>query len=351
MLAVAFTAAVSTFSSSSASIAAEPVPTLPAGWTMYAVDCEDQTGQLYTVDTITGEATAVGNPATNGNATAGQSCAAQGSYDPVSKLPYFLNWGFGGVPDYLATADVVTGAFTNVGTIIGNLPASDQWESAVTFDKAGTLFALNLSSKLATINLQTGAATEIASAPTLPSGFKKYAMAVNPRDDEIYGFVRNNQTDNGNTKLEIVTLSKTTGVMTRTGKFVDETSAGLNRTNANPSSMAVDANGIAWIRDDGSPNSGTGLIAVDLATGATWTATQGLFNATLYPGPPSPYSFYSMAIWLVPGTSPAPPAPPTPAENTLAKTGSVDAMFIPGAVLLVLFGGAVIALQRRTKPN
>ena len=351
-----FLATASAVVSPTASSAADPAPTLPVGWTMYAVDCEDQTGQLYTVDTTTGITTAVGDAATNGNFDAGQSCAAQGSYNPVTQMPYFLNWGCGGVPDYLASADVVSGKFTNVGTIIDDLPSGNQWESAVTFDAAGTLFALNKSNKLSTINLQTGAATEIASAPALPSGFRKYAMAVNPADGEIYGFVRNNQTDNGNTNLEIVTLSKTTGVMTRTGKYVDETSTGLNRTNANPSAMAVDSNGIAWVRDDGSPNSGTGLIAVDLATGATWTATEGLYNSTLYPDsfntPPSPYSFYSMSIWLVPGSSPeppAPPAPPTPAENTLAKTGSVDAMFIPGAVLLVLLGGAAIALRRRSR--
>lgn len=184
---------------------------------MYSIECDwhsldSTTGQLSTVNVATGVTTPVGNPATNGN-TNSSVCAHQGTFDATTNTSYFVDVNNGGGYS-LATANLVTGSFTNLDVNFGS-----SIQCGVTSDTAGTLYG-NLGRKLASVNASTGALTAIGTNATQ---FADCAVAVNPVDDQIYTFIRNSSN-----RLEIAVFNKTTGALSPTGRIVDESATGLN---------------------------------------------------------------------------------------------------------------------------
>ena len=262
-------------------------PSLPIGWTMYNVECnnghsiDSTTSQLSTVNVSTGVTTPIGNPATNGNSLI-SNCGLQGTYDIATKTSYFVNVDSRG-SYYVASVNTLTGAFTNGG--------NSSIQCAVTADASGTFFGAS-EGDLATVNPATGAVTSVGPNST---SFTDCAMAVNPVDDQIYTFSQDV------TGLRIMKFNKTTGALSFTGQNVNESAIGVTHV-VSPLAMAIDSNGIAWVLDDNLHDAsltGGGLIAIRLSSGETWKIAEQLTDTNRYTDYPSG-AFYTRSIWLVP---------------------------------------------------
>lgn len=272
------------FVSSLAASAAEK-PSLPNGWVLYAADCGSATGQVYSVDVLTGVATAIGEPGLNPNS----ECPNQGHYDSVTGNIYLPN-GFCEVTTYSVTCLTAT---VNVETgVITPLPgATSSPNCAITGDDEGNLFAFKdrgPNIEVYSVDPLTGDPSASPIANTVVSGtFNNCAFAFNPTDKKFYTLDWDNN--------EFVTLDPLTAVVTRTGKFID-TSKTVDTT-PNPYSLAFDSNGIAWLQDDLYPAYGLSYLAIDLATEETWLMFNPMVNEKLYPNGGA----YAFSFWLVPG--------------------------------------------------
>ncbi len=312
---------------------------------MYAIDCDyAQNGQLWQIDPVSGDATPIGTPVVTANVI---TCAGQGTYDAVTGTSYFIGWGD---DDTLASVDLTTGVSTD-GPILAYSGC------VVTAGNDGTLYEIDRSegSNLATIDPTTGVATIIGSSSMDTSGLTTCAIANNPVDDQLYTFRQ--VTIDSVTYYQIITIDKTTGQLAYV-RDVDVSALGYN---FRADSMAIDANGIAWIQDDGAPDSG--FTAVDLSTGEAWAMAPGTYDVghTIYPtadqitnSQNSEGNFYQMSIWIVPAATPEvePTVEPTvAAENAvLASTGVNDVqvgLFSGFAALAVIAGLGLVAARRR----
>lgn len=323
--------------------AVTPAPTLPEGAIMYAMDCDYVFGQLWQIDPVTGDATPVGTPVATANEI---TCAGQGTYDAVTGTSYIVGWGNA---DTLTVVDVTTGLHTDGPELVDN-------SCIVTAGNDGTLYELARTGgdylALATIDPLTG--TETVIGTDLGSSVRPCAVANNPVDDEIYAF-----RDNGDV-LEIGTIDKASGLF----EYVRDADLSAILRDVCVDSMAVDANGIAWIQDDCAPDSG--FTAVNLATGEAWAMADGNYDVghTIYPvasqitNSQNPEGqFYQMSIWIVPAAVPAvePTAEPTNAPTTapavLASTGTNETqigLFAGFAAFAVIAGLGLAAARRRT---
>lgn len=330
------------FSSTLLSLPAHAVnasqPSLPSDWTLYTISCTNNNElpvQLYSLNASNGVAAAIGDAATNGNATSAR-CLYQGTFDPVTKTSYFYGYPASSSDDgsFLASMDVSTGQATRKVQL-----TIDQ---AVTADSSGTLYSTITGSDylhgLVTINLATGEKTPVGSA-TLPNDLNTRALAVNPKDGKIYTFTRPGYTG----PLNIVTIDKSTGALTDSQKDVAFGGSGQPTQTPSPNAMAIDSNGIAWIVDLNISNDG-GLIAVDLSTGESWVVSANI----AFPNAPLG-GLTTQSLWLVGPDVPAPPAP-TPATPELASTGS-PLLLLPlwfGAGLVLAGAGLWLLPRRRT---
>lgn len=343
-LVLAILAGVTTLGIHAAS--ASDVPKLPAGWTMYAADCSEQEGQIYSIDSITGEATPIGAPGLN----LGTYCPTQAHYNQVTGIVYLPQGAGNSLPqdagDGTATVDVSSGVTT---ALPGNV---DRISNAIAGDQSGNMFTYNVASQdgnfaivLFSVDPVSGNLTEVARA-TVPSEFpstefSRNSFAFNPVNQKFYTILLNQGND------EFVTINPVTAEVTRTGVFIDESSTGINH-NTNPWSMMIDSNGVAWIADDMYPNraplSMQQLVTVDLTTGASRVVVEEITNETLYPEG----GFYSQSFWLIPGASDADSASTGGAqENTLANTGANTSQAAVGAAFALTLGLITLFARRR----
>jgi hypothetical protein len=315
---------------------------------MYAMDCDEAPGQLWQIDPVTGDATPVGTPVPTAN---NFTCAGQGTYDAVTGTSYFIGWGD---DDTLASVDLATGVSTDGPILADN-------DCVVTAGNDGTLYEIDRSegSNLATIDPTTGVATIIGSSSMDTVGLKSCAMANNPVDDQLYTFRQ--VTIDSVVVDQIITIDKTTGQLDYV-RDVDGSALGYSFC---AESMAIDANGIAWVQDDCAPD--YGFTAVNLSTGEAWAMAPGTYDVghTVYPtarqitnSQNAEGNFYQMSIWIVPAATPVvepttePTVEPTAAAApaVLASTGvnGVQVGLFSGfAALAVIAGLGLVAARRR----
>jgi len=311
-LAIVALAAACVIGSTAAAQAAQ-TRTLPTGETLYAVDCQNEVGQLVSTNVTDGTFTAIGT----GTPDSHISCAADSAYDPNSGFAYFTAWN--GAPNGFFKVDPATGVETYLGDVSGQIDSAD-------IDDVGTLlmgtdsrlFALvydnggeNL--HLGQLDITTGAYTEIAGVTvsgTQYSSRNVWGGSYNPADGKFY-FV--------NSQNELYSLDIATGAATLIGD--------------NPAStfwsIAFDSNGTIW---------STGNGTLDSATVAGWansgdteeTSTTTLDGSNWYSE--SNFVAYNVA---------------TPAVPTLAKTGGESPM--PLAILGATAIAIGVASVRRRK--
>ncbi|HLP23203.1 MAG TPA: LPXTG cell wall anchor domain-containing protein [Microbacteriaceae bacterium] len=165
---------------------AEQTRALPDGETLYAIDCEDNVGQLVSVDVATGELTAIGE----GTDDPEVDCAADAAWDPNTNIAYWVDWGN---TLTLWATDVETGVPTNVGPL---LDAADETTIYTFFGLFmgvdGVLWGMGSTSagtkQVFTIDTATGLFTIVADVTVDGSPFtgSTYSTSFNPADDTFY---------------------------------------------------------------------------------------------------------------------------------------------------------------------
>ena len=165
----------------------------------YAVENKNGSsgGRLYTIDTVTGAMTVVGQTGVDLNGI---------SYDPLHKIMY----GIG--DDALYTINIAAGG----ASFVGSTGVTDALFVGLACNTQGELYALNIDdSKLYKINPSTGVATVVGSV-----GFNaSYAqdMEFDNNTGILYLAAYNNDTDAG----ELRTCNTTTGASTLIGPFMN----------------------------------------------------------------------------------------------------------------------------------
>lgn len=287
---------------------------LPAGETLYAVDCQDNIGQVGTVDTTT----AVVTPLGTGNDDEFQDCAADGGYDPVSGFAYYPAWD--NVPNSLYKVNVTDGSSTYIAEIEfpdGSSNNVDDTTGGIMFDADGNGYISftatdsndDFGQWIGRLNVTTGEITDehkVTLDGTWVTNDNLWSGDYNPADGKIYLI---NQT-------ELLEVDPATGVAI---------SHGDNGDNTYWYGLAIDSNGILW-------STGTDYVTSSTVDGWSTSGTeQSSENRTAIDG--NWYSESNFIVW--------------DADTNLAETG-VDANAIAlTAAAFVVAGAAVLAVRRR----
>ena len=181
--------------------------------TMYAVTGRGpgSQGELLAVNTETGEGTSLGE--------SGVMPLMSVTINPVDTSLYALN-----TTVFTPSSIIKLNAFDGIGF---NVIDSEVGVNAIAFDNDGTLFGFGKDNKLFTIDLNTGAGTEMGDI-----GFKVIAGTINPSDGTMW--VSSGELTG---KGDIYTIDKTTGLATLIGN------AGLSETIY---SLGFDGNGTLY---------------------------------------------------------------------------------------------------------
>ena len=154
--------------------------TIPAGDQMFLLDCagaEVLNIQLYGVDSFTGAVTPIGD----GTPTVGDGCAMQAAYDATTGISYFVEQrDIDGVFQSLFTVDTVTGESTAVGVFLEGDDQIDVISIAIAPD--GAAYAIDEGGDFYSLDLATAAVTSIA---TLAVG-TIYGFAADPTSGVFY---------------------------------------------------------------------------------------------------------------------------------------------------------------------
>ena len=295
---------------------------LPAGQTLYAIDCDDFGPQLWSVDP-SGAATPVGDAHLTAT---GSACGGGAQVSPVSGIPYFIYYP-GGPVTALATIDVTTGVTTTIAALSG--ATTNAWQLIIT--NSGAAY-VSSSDDLYSIDLGTAVTTFVGSmAPASVD-----AMGYNPVNDTIYVVEYSNT-------IAVWTVDRTNGAVTDTGLGGNWAAGSCLAGGTSPSvpdGLVFDSAGFGWIESD---SCGEAVVmSVDLSDGSS-SATGQLFDTTGTVYTTAPNEFYSETFFIAPQLIAAAPA--------LAATG-VDstATTVAGGVALLAtaLGLVLIARKRRT---
>lgn len=291
--------------------------TLPAGDAVYVLPCDNAefNGQLFRVDTATGQATRVGDWVNPDPVV--YDCAGPGAYNPVDGLGYWISWADDA--GYLISVDLSTGVNTLVGEFtLGGLP--HYTPLALAIDAAGNAWATNYdfvadTDVLFSVDLAT-AALAVVGPTGLPAGSEDYTygLAWDPITEAVYGY--------NLFTLDVYTVDTATGAFTVFDGFVYSTLL--------PYAMAFDSAGQLWgINGD--------IVSAPLAD---LDDEEPL--TVINPRPGGGADIYSESIII----GPAPAAAPEP---ELAATGASDSALAAGAAgALILLGGLLLAGARRS---
>jgi LPXTG-motif cell wall-anchored protein len=326
-LGTALTAVGALVFAASPALAVSAYPTLPTGSKMIAIDCDDDGYQVWDMDMSTGDSTPIGTPTVLPN---DGNCAPSGFVSPVDGKAYFIDWGN---DSDLATVDLETGVSTKIATLNG--AATDS--CGIFADAAGNAYNVD-SSNLYSLNLQTGESTLIGD-----TGLDdQCANAINPVDGKLYWF-----TETGTDSADVYTVDLTTAVATLVTPALDLTAVG-GSGNWAPDALAFDGNGIAWLQDDsctGGPQYDSGRRAcgiepINLTTGEVWAPQAWPNDKTLTVVPSngdadSKGYFYTMGLLYVPG------------NPELPDTGMNASLIAAIGGLLAVAGVVVFVVGRR----
>lgn len=287
---------------------AQAASAFPAGDTLYAIAYDTpREGTLKTVNTSTAATTIIGTAGTGAGQNPGLSVGdtGQGAYNPNEPTKGY--WIFFDGTTKLASVDLATGT----STVIGPFNASSDVTS-IAIGANGNAYALDLTGgNLYSLNLQTGATTQVSSAP--PASVS--AFAYNPADSNFYA----------------VSASKLWSVDVTTGAFT-QVQTGYP---ADVRSIAFDADGVLWGTESTSYRLFTTTVVANTAANITTVSNTGINSQSLF-------------IKYVPVTPPA-PTPVTPADPTLANTGinTATAWTIGVCGGVIVIGGSLLFLIAR----
>lgn len=286
--------------------------TLPAGETLYAIDCQTRSGQLGSVDTSTAVVTLIGS----GTTDPARECAGPSAYDPNTGAVYWVSWS---TPDFLFRIDRTTGESTYIGPvaspdgIVTNYfamimdPVLNEWFVLAPLDDDGKVYLHKLDT--ATGGLTTVSHLTIDGVDYVDNN-SIWSAAYNPADGKAYF-------------IDFLTLNS---IDLETGEV---TEIGENGDGSRWYGLAFDSAGVMWT---------TGSEQVDSSTVEGWTTAgtqQGSDDDTTVGGA----SWYSESNFI--NYSFDPPA--------LAETGFDPVGYALGGVVLAAIGGAVLVVTRRTK--
>jgi hypothetical protein len=317
LLAGATIAGLVALTASSAALAAQ-TRSLPDGSTLFAIDCEDENGELGSVDITTAEVTIIGTGSDHVNI----DCASDATYDPTTGLGYWIPWS---APNSLYSIDLETGVSTYIGDLTDSEGINDLYAGynyALMADDQGNLFAImpytddNGEPYLLSVDKETAEFTEIDRLQFDGSDWGDgyfYSGDFNPADGNFYIL--------GNDAVELYSLDIETAQLT----FV-----GDNGDAVYMYGIGFDSNGVMW---------STGENAVCSATVEGWTTvgnTECSENDTYINGDTS-ITWYSESNFIN-YDAPAP---------ELSDTGVNLGGFAAAIAALVAAGGILMAVRHR----
>ena len=315
--------ALSVLAGSALAAEASPSASVPSGSALFI---RDQVGQLYRVDS-TGALVAIGAPQPS---TPGIQDSLQGTYDPITNASYVVELDSSFRQD-IVKVDTATGA--PVSRV-----QSAQLFSGIAAAADGTIYGMGNFSKdfkLQTVNLGSGALTDVPGAPRL-TGYVLNAQAIHPSDGMLYVFKED--FTQSPSLWSLASINTATGQASQTLIDIDETTLGSGFF---PRSMAIDTNGVFWVLAEAQEQVG-GPYSMKLYS---FVINNNLGRATIVSSYAPP--FFSSSLWLAPFGSPAPGPAPSPSDGeTLANTGA-DATGAIAAALLLVALGSVLWLGRR----
>ena len=314
--------ALSVLAGSALAAEASPSASVPSGSALFI---RDQVGQLYRVDS-TGALVAIGAPQPS---TPGIQDSLQGTYDPITNASYVVELDSSFRKD-IVKVDTATGA--PVSRV-----QSAQLFSGIAAAADGTIYGMGNFSKdfkLQTVNLDSGALTDVPGAPRL-SGYVLNAQAIHPSNGMLYAFKEDfNQSPS---LWSLASINTATGQASPTLIDIDETTLGSGFF---PRSMAIDTNGVFWVLAEGEVVGGFTSMKL-----YSFVINNNLGQATIVSSYAPP--FFSSSLWLAPFGASAPGPAPSPSDGeTLANTGADTTGAIAAALLLVALG-SVLWLGRR----
>lgn len=293
--------------------------TLPAGSSLYFVDCETNTGQLAVMPNVTSSPEATITAVGTGLGSA-SVCAYGAAYDPTSGLAYWTGPNDqNGIAVY--SIDLTTGVSTLV-TLDGSDgdPDTDISSNVIAIGTDGTIYIIyyddfDAKNYFGTVNKSTGAITRIG---TLGDGTaftsNVYGFSYSEGDGKFYA------TGNGDGGATLLEVNVTTGA------YVDK---GVNGSNANFWGIAIDSNGVIWSGDNGPSYFSSATIAGWTSASDMQETGELMLNGS---------SWYSEAPIVKPGTLP----------DTGTDTNKLGVMAL-GAALLSASGLALLVIRRRAR--
>ena len=274
---VGFAAVLIGLGASPASALISPTPTgaLSPGSALFAIDCDNTPGQLYSVDVSNAVGTKIGIGSNIDNST----CAYGGAWDQATNSAYYV--AYKGGSGILASVDLSTGVSTQVGALLSGSTAKLIQSIAVGVD--GSAYAIDDAGELYTLNLSTGALTPVAST----GNGNLWGFAADPVTRVFYVL--------DYTSGVYSTIDLSTAVLTAAGTLA-------LLPNNRPEALQIDVNGTFWVENDGT---GADIWSFDPAN-PTEAVESGVFTV-------AGTHVYTESLILQPGilptiTSSAPPA-------------------------------------------
>jgi len=245
----------STFSVSVANATPTITRTLPAGSTLYSIPCDYHAanGQLASVNTATGFMTTIGSGTTDAHAISwndGTGCAGGATYNPVTHTAFWFNWMMASETPTVQLFSVNT--VTGNSTYIGELAPGDPFTNALNFkglatDSSGKMFGLWQGASdghfyVGEVNQSTASITAIhqldATYDTYFNNEGIYNFAFNPIDSKFYTAGQSYRDNVLDRFTRLYTVNVTTGAVTSDVASGD--------SNASYNGMAIDSNGVLW---------------------------------------------------------------------------------------------------------
>ncbi|MDO7882242.1 hypothetical protein [Antiquaquibacter soli] len=282
------------------------------GDSLYALACDDVPAwQLYGVDAPSAVMTEIGAGTTSDSENYG--CSYQAAYNPATGVSYYIQTNMG--YSALATIDVTTGFSGTIAEFYfpnNEFPEFPQVQ-AMAIGGDGSAFALS-DGRLFSIDLETAIVTYVGETVD-----DTYAFAWDSVTGGFYAV------DDSN---ELYQVDVTDGSVVDLGPIVFPNEEDNNYYTY---SLQFDEAGTLWLEVD--------FDYPDGYDSSLWSLSLSAIDATVYSdlttvaGEP----VYIESLLIVPGTPVA-----------LAATGSEVAPIAAGALALLVLGGAVLVMRRRT---
>jgi len=310
---------------------------LVAGSELYALDCDDASGQIYLVDAMTGDATALGD-ATGAREN---SCAGQAAWDRTTQTAYYLHWSE--VGSELATIDGFS-TTTVIGEFLFEEETVDVDSIAIGID--GAAYAID-DDDLYALDLATAELTDrVALIPDLGG---LYSFAVDPSTGVFYAMQENGL---------IYEVDVATGALTEVGQF--------DLDGSDVYSLQIDVDGTFWVENDRYDEdlrqyesqlwsfdptdiAETSILSGPIATEDGIFYTESLllaYSEEAEEEVPAPVTPVTPA-----GTGAVAPVAAAPAAPELAATGAEQSLLLAAVGAGLAFGGGALVMAQRRRSS